>query len=75
MTGAHAVTALEAEVSFLPWERARPMLLSSGWIRDALEARIRVVIRSGTREAVGISSISVSDRWAWPGPKTSTSRG
>lgn len=67
MTGAHAVTVLEAEVSFLPWERARPMLLSSGWIRDALEARVRVVIRSGTREAVGISSISVSDRWAWPG--------
>ena len=58
---------LTAAVEFTEHRLVTPLVLSSGTISEATEARATVTVRAGNREAVGKGAILLSDLWAWPG--------
>ena len=55
-----------AEVTFVHQQLASPLRLSTGSIEQLTEARAQVTVRLGGYEAVGRSSMYLSDLWAWP---------
>jgi L-alanine-DL-glutamate epimerase-like enolase superfamily enzyme len=57
---------IEAEVSYFRQPLITPLVLSTGSIRELTEARTNVRVAVGSREAVGVGSIYLSDLWAWP---------
>ena len=60
---------LRAEVAFIERTLLRPLHLSSGVIAALTEARAKVAVRVGDREAEGVSNIYLSTLWSWPDPK------
>lgn len=62
------VEIIESTVEFIKQPFIRPLLLSSGAIEQITEARAKVWVRVGGREAVGTGAIYLSDLWAWPDP-------
>lgn len=59
---------IDAEVAFVQQTLAKPLVLSSGPIRELTEAQVRVRVRVGDAEATGRGSIYLSDLWSWPDP-------
>lgn len=59
---------IDASVEFIHQPFRKPLQLSTGLISAVTEARARVVVSVGGREAVGRGSIYLSDLWAWPEP-------
>ncbi len=57
----------EAEIEFISHDLIKPLLLSSGAIREAVEARVSIRLECNGNEAIGRGSIMLSDIWAWPG--------
>ena len=55
------VQVLDAEVSFVAQSLVVPLVLSTGPITEVTEARAKVRVRVGGREAVGRGSICLSD--------------
>lgn len=56
----------EASVEFIPRTLRVPMRLSSGLITEVTEARARVTVEVGGRQATGQGAIYLSDLWSWP---------
>ncbi len=65
------VSVLGAEVEFFEQKFRMPLRLSTGVIEAITEARAKVRISVGGREAEGWGSIYLSDLWAWPDPRLS----
>jgi len=57
---------LEAEVEFINRRLVTPLVLSSGSITEASEARVAVQVEVAGKTARGRGSIYLSDLWAWP---------
>ena len=55
-----------AEVTFVNQQLAAPLRLSTGSIKQLTEARAQVTVRLSGYEAIGRSSIYLSDLWSWP---------
>lgn len=66
MNAASCVEVLFAQVEFIPRRLITPLVLSSGAIIEATEARASVTVRAGDAEATGRGSIYLSGLWAWP---------
>jgi len=62
------VQVLDAKVDFRAQPFRRPLVLSSGAIRDLAEAVAEVTVEVAGRRATGRGSIYLSDLWAWPDP-------
>jgi hypothetical protein len=60
------IRILDAQVTFERRALRRPLVLSSGTIRELTEAQVAVRVEAGGHEAVGRGSIYLSVLWAWP---------
>lgn len=66
MSHPYDTQVLGAEVELHHQPLRKPLQISSGAITETTEARVRVRVRAGGREAEGAGSIYLSDLWAWP---------
>ena len=57
----------KARIEFIRHNLIKPLVLSSGTISEAVEARVSVHLACNGIEAIGRGSIMLSDIWAWPG--------